>query len=279
MGQGVIDLSGKIALVTGGGAGIGLATCEAFAKAGATVVTIEKDMDRVSELKGILGSSHIIIHGDVTQSNDVSLAAKTIESAFGKLDILVNNVGDFLNIVKRFEDHSDEDIERLYATNLLQIFSTTRAMIPLLRKSANEGSIVSVSSIEGFRGIPINCVYSAFKTAIAGFTKSLALDLAVDGIRVNLIAPETTETAQVAISQFIKPGHEDAVKQWIPLGRFGTPEDMANAILFLSSPMASWITGTAINIDGGALAASGWYRTAEGKWTNAPIIPTDGLIF
>ncbi|WP_150292626.1 SDR family NAD(P)-dependent oxidoreductase [Sphingobium estronivorans] len=275
----MIDFAGKIALITGGGVGIGRATCEAFANANATVVTIEKDAARADDLRAVLGDDHLVFNGDVTVQADVDALASMITERFGGLDVLVNNVGDFLQIVKRFEDHSDEDIERLYAVNMRQIFSVSRAMIPLIRKRGAGGSIVSVSSIEGFRGIPFNCVYSTFKTGLTGFTKSLALDLASEGIRVNLIAPETTDTPQVAISQYIKPEYKDSIKQWIPLGRFGTPEDMAGAILFLASPLAAWMTGAALNIDGGALAAAGWYRSAEGKWTNVPVIPTDGLIF
>ena len=275
----MIDFAGKIVLVTGGGVGIGRATCEAFARAGATVVTIEKDAARAAAVRAALGDGHAVVEGDVTVQVDVNSLASTIAGRFGGLDVLVNNVGDFLMIVKRFEDHTDEDIERLYATNLRQIFSVTRAMIPLIRRRGPGGSIISVSSIEGFRGIPFNSVYSAFKTGITGFTRSLALDLAPEGIRVNLIAPETTDTPQVPISQFVKPEYRDSIRQWIPLGRFGTPQDMAGGILFLASPLAAWMTGAALNVDGGALAAAGWYRTAEGKWTNVPVIPTDGLIF
>ena len=275
----MIDFAGKIVLVTGGGVGIGRATCEAFARAGATVVTIEKDAARAAGVRTALGDAHAVVEGDVTVQADVDALASTIAGRFGGLDVLVNNVGDFLMIVKRFEDHTDEDIERLYATNLRQVFSVTRAMIPLIRRRGPGGSIISVSSIEGFRGIPFNSVYSAFKTGITGFTRSLALDLAPEGIRVNLIAPETTDTPQVPISQFVKPEYRDSIRQWIPLGRFGTPEDMAGGILFLASPLAAWMTGAALNVDGGALAAAGWYRTAEGKWTNVPVIPTDGLIF
>ncbi len=275
----MIDFAGKIVLVTGGGVGIGRATCEAFARAGATVVTIEKDAARAAAVRAALGDGHVVVEGDVTVQVDVDSLASTIAGRFGGLDVLVNNVGDFLMIVKRFEDHTDEDIERLYATNLRQVFSVTRAMIPLIRKRGPGGSIISVSSIEGFRGIPFNSVYSAFKTGITGFTRSLALDLAPEGIRVNLIAPETTDTPQVPISQFVKPEYRDSIRQWIPLGRFGTPQDMAGGILFLASPLAAWMTGAALNVDGGALAAAGWYRTAEGKWTNVPVIPTDGLIF
>ena len=275
----MIDFAGKIVLVTGGGVGIGRATCEAFARAGATVVTIEKDAARAAGVRTALGDGHVVVEGDVTVQVDVDSLASTIAGRFGGLDVLVNNVGDFLMIVKRFEDHTDEDIERLYATNLRQVFSVTRAMIPLIRRRGPGGSIISVSSIEGFRGIPFNSVYSAFKTGITGFTRSLALDLAPEGIRVNLIAPETTDTPQVPISQFVKPEYRDSIRQWIPLGRFGTPQDMAGGILFLASPLAAWMTGAALNVDGGALAAAGWYRTAEGKWTNVPVIPTDGLIF
>ena len=275
----MIDFAGKIVLVTGGGVGIGRATCEAFARAGATVVTIEKDAARAAGVRAALGEGHVVVEGDVTVQADVDALAGTIAGRFGGLDVLVNNVGDFLMIVKRFEDHTDEDIERLYATNLRQVFSVTRAMIPLIRRRGPGGSIISVSSIEGFRGIPFNSVYSAFKTGITGFTRSLALDLAPEGIRVNLIAPETTDTPQVPISQFVKPEYRDSIRQWIPLGRFGTPQDMAGGILFLASPLAAWMTGAALNVDGGALAAAGWYRTAEGKWTNVPVIPTDGLIF
>ena len=275
----MIDFAGKIVLVTGGGVGIGRATCEAFARAGATVVTIEKDAARAAGVRTALGDAHAVVEGDVTVQADVDALASTIAGRFGGLDVLVNNVGDFLMIVKRFEDHTDEDIERLYATNLRQVFSVTRAMIPLIRRRGPGGSIISVSSIEGFRGIPFNSVYSAFKTGITGFTRSLALDLAPEGIRVNLIAPETTDTPQVPISQFVKPEYRDSIRQWIPLGRFGTPQDMAGGILFLASPLAAWMTGAALNVDGGALAAAGWYRTAEGKWTNVPVIPTDGLIF
>ena len=275
----MIDFHGKIVLVTGGGVGIGRATCEAFKAAGAVVVTIENNAERAADVRQVLGDDHLVMDGDVTVQSDVDALAATITERFGRLDTLVNNVGDFLYIVKRFEDHTDEDMDRLYAVNMRQVFSVTRAVIPLLRAAGGGASIVSVSSIEGFRGIPFNSVYSAFKTGLIGFTRSLALDLAPEGIRVNLIAPETTDTPQVAISQYIKPEYSDAVKQWIPLGRFGTPADLANGILFLASPMASWITGSALNVDGGALAAAGWYRTEAGNWTNTPVIPTSGLMF
>ena len=171
----MIDFTGKIALVTGGGAGIGEATAISFAKAGATVVTIEKDEARAAAIRAKLGDPHLVVVGDVTVQADVDALATVIDQKFSGLDALVNNVGDFLMIVKSFEEHSDEDIERLYAINMRQIFSVTRAMIPLLRKRGAGGTITSVSSIEAFRGIPLTSIYSSCKHAITGFTRCLAL--------------------------------------------------------------------------------------------------------
>ncbi|GAB3630478.1 3-ketoacyl-ACP reductase [Pandoraea terrae] len=275
----MIEFHGKTVLVTGGGAGIGRATAQAFRQWGARVAVIEIDEARVADLKAAFddaGAEALVVHGDVNDATAVSALATQIEQRFGALDILVNNVGDFLRIAKPFERYTDEDIERLYAVNLRQLFTVTRAMLPLLKRTGG-GSIVNVSSIEGFRGIPNCAVYGAFKAAVNGFTQSLALELAPAGIRVNLIAPETTETPQVPVSQVVAPEHQSQLPRWIPLGRFGTPQDMADAILFLASPRASWITGTALHVNGGALAAAGWYRDPKGIWTNMPVITGNGM--
>lgn len=275
----MFDFSSKGVLVTGGGAGIGRATAEAFARSGAKVAVIEIDPERAASVRAALGPDGLVIEGDVTQSADVARAAAEVEKAFGGLDVLVNNVGDFLMIVRPFETLSDEDIAKIYAINLGQIFSVTKAFIPLLKKNGPGGAIVSVSSIEGFRGIPNCAVYGACKAAITGFTQSLALELGPFGIRANLIAPESTETPQVPISHIMPPENAKHIKDWLPLGRFGQPDDMADGILFLASPHAAWITGTALHINGGALAAAGWYRDPKGIWTNLPVIEKNGLGF
>ncbi len=190
-----MDFQGKTVLVTGGGAGIGLAAAQAFQEQGARVVVIEIDprrADAAASFLGTEGKDVLVVHGDVTCAATVTSLADQIGERFGALDVLVNNVGDFLRIAKPFELYDDADIDSLYAVNLRQVFTVTRAMLPLLRRS-QAASIVSVSSIEGFRGIPNCSVYGAFKAALTGFTQSLALELAPSGIRVNLIAPETTE--------------------------------------------------------------------------------------
>ncbi|MDP4918230.1 MAG: SDR family oxidoreductase, partial [Haliea sp.] len=203
-----LDFTEKVVLVTGGGAGIGRAIVEAFAARGAKLIVAEIDAGRCKEMETALAASAtdaLVSCTDVCDRVAVDGLMAEVQNRFGGLDVLVNNVGDFLGIVKPFAACTDEDLERLYAVNLKHIFTVTRAAIPLLQSRGRGGSIISVSSIEAFRGIPMVTTYCAFKHAITGFTRSLALELGPDGIRVNAIAPETTETEQVRPSEFIAP--------------------------------------------------------------------------
>ncbi len=280
MGGVMAEFSGKVVFLTGGGAGIGRATLERFAAHGAAIATIEIDSARAASLRDAMqhhGPGLLVAEGDVTDPGQAAQLAGRIQDQFGRLDILVNNCGDFLKLAKPFEAFSDAEIERLYAINLRQVFHTTRAMLPLLRKAESGAAIVNISSIEAFRGIPNCTVYGTFKAAITGFTQSLAIELGPHNIRVNAIAPETTETPQVPAGQMIAPEHREHVRRWIPLGRHGTPLDMADAIMFLASPRAAWITGTTLHVDGGALAAAGWYRDPNNTWTNMPVITGNGM--
>ncbi|MDT0574933.1 SDR family NAD(P)-dependent oxidoreductase [Croceicoccus sp. F390] len=269
--------AGKKVLITGGGVGIGRATAEAFRDEGAQVAIIEKDADRLAEARTALGDAALCISGDVTKQADVAAAMQQISDSWGAVDVLVNNVGDSLGVWKPHEAMSDEDIDKVLTVNLTQVLSVTRSAIPLLRKAGPGGAIVTVSSIEGFRGIPNLAVYAAGKAGLTGFTQSLALELGPEGIRVNQIAPETTETPQVPVSVAIGKEHQHHIPRWIPLGRFGQPGDCADAILFLASDKAQWITGSTIHVDGGALAAAGWYRDQNNTWTNVPVITGNGL--
>lgn len=278
----MFDFHDKTVLVTGGGAGIGRAIAESFGQARARVAVAEIDPVRASQVREALraaGVEALVVEADVCSTPAVATVMDAIDQRFGGLDVLVNNVGDFLRIVKPFEQCSDADIEAIYGVNLKSVFLVTRAAIPLLRKRGPGGSIISLSSIEAFRGIPMVSVYSAMKHAITGFTRSLALELAPAGIRVNAIAPETTDTPQVPVAALIAPEHRAHIPRWIPLGRFGTPQDAAGVALFLASDLASWITGTTINLDGGALAAGGWYRDPKGLWTNLPVVTGNGFNF
>ena len=271
-----LDFTGRTVLVTGGGVGIGRAIAEAFGAAGATLVIAEIDPARAEAVEAALPAARVI-RCDVTQRGVPAMLAERIAAETGRLDVLVNNVGHFLH-AKPFAMMAEDEIDAVFDVNLGQIFRMTRAMIPLLRAAAPGSSIINISSIEAFRGIPNCSVYAAAKAGITGLTKSLALELGPEGIRVNDIAPETTDTPQVALDYMIPPENRAHESRWIPLGRFGRPSDCAGAALYLASPLAEWVTGTAIHVDGGALAASGWYRTPQGEWSNVPLITGNGLV-
>ncbi|MFD2272764.1 SDR family NAD(P)-dependent oxidoreductase [Undibacterium arcticum] len=173
----MIEFKGKTILITGGGAGIGRATAEAFGRAGARLAVAEIDPARAMAVRQALETTDVealVLECDVTRPDHVASLADRIGAQFGGLDVLVNNVGDFRMLAKPFESYSDEEIEQLYAVNLKHIFMVTRAMLPLLRRNAPGSSIISVSSIEGFRAIPNCSVYATFKSAITGFTKKVS---------------------------------------------------------------------------------------------------------
>ena len=272
----LVGLTGKVALVTGGGAGIGRSIAECFAAFGAKVAVIEIDAARADAVRASLGPDALVITGDADNVGGVATAMSRIEARFGRLDIVVNNVGDFLMIRDKFGDTTEEQWDALYRVNLRNMFVVTRAAIPLLRK-AGGGSIVNVSTIEAFRGIPNYAVYATFKAAITGFTQSLAVELGPENIRVNAIAPETTNSEQVKATARVPAANKEHLARWFPIGRFGEPQDSAGAALFLASDVLSgWVSGTTIHVDGGALAAGSWLRMADGRWTHLPIIDRDG---
>jgi NAD(P)-dependent dehydrogenase (short-subunit alcohol dehydrogenase family) len=275
-----IDFADRSVLVTGGAAGIGRAVADAFAERGARVAVCDIDDEARADCERAFAErGHPLLASDcdVRDTTRVRELMGEIESRHGGLDVLVNNVGDIQGMIKPLERTTDEELDSQYAVILKHVLVVSREAIPLLRRSAPGSSIVSISSIEGYRGLPRLVPYAAFKLGIEGFTKSLALELGRDGIRVNAVAPETTETKQIRPSKWIAPEHRERVKDWIPLGRFGRPSDVAGCTLFLASEWADWVTGTVVHCDGGALAAAGWYRTPEGRWTNTPLITGSGI--
>jgi NAD(P)-dependent dehydrogenase (short-subunit alcohol dehydrogenase family) len=275
----ILDVAGKVALVTGGGAGIGRATAELFAQVGMKVTVAEIVPERAADVHKALGEAgeHLVVEADVREAADVARLVGEVERRYGRLDVLVNNVGDFLGYKKPFEESTEQEWDELYAVNLKHMFHVTKAAIPLMRRSGG-GSIVNVSTIEAFRGIPMTVVYAAFKTAITGFTQSLAVELGADNIRVNAVAPETTNSAQIVATPRVPPENRDYLKRWFPIGRFGEGADSAGAALFLASErLSGWVSGTTIHVDGGALAAGAWMRLPDGKnFTHLPIIAADG---
>lgn len=274
----ILGLAGKVGLVTGGGAGIGRATAELYAQAGMKVAVAEIDAARAASVREALGPDHLVVEADVRKAVDVARLFEAVRDRFGRLDVLVNNVGDYLGFKTPFEQSSEEEWQALYGINLLHIFHVSKAAIPLMRDSGAGGSIINVSTIEAFRGIPMTVVYSAFKAAVTGFTQSLAVELGQYGIRVNAIAPETTNSAQIVATPRVPAENRDYLSRWFPIGRFGEGADTAGAALFLASDtLSGWVSGTTIHVDGGVLAAGAWSRLpGDAGWTHLPIISVDG---
>jgi NAD(P)-dependent dehydrogenase (short-subunit alcohol dehydrogenase family) len=263
-------LEGRVAVVTGGGGGIGAAVARTFAAEGARVVVAEID-----EARGAAVAEEIRAGGGVADAvavdvTDVSQVASLAQHA-GPADVLVNNVGHYLVAGNDFLDHGPEDWDALHAVNLRHVLLCTRAFVDGM-VARGRGSIVTLSSVEGFRAIPSRPVYAAYKAAVAGFTKSLAVDLGNSGVRVNAIAPDLVESRQVRYSDWVSGADRARIPSWVPVGRFGTADDVAGVALFLASDLAAFVTGTTVHADGGSLAAGGWFRRPDGTWTNRPVV-------
>ena len=246
----MFNLSGKTALVTGAGSGIGAAIASTLAAAGARVVATDRDettakatADRINAGGGHAEAMTL----DVTDEEACRRAAATA----GRLDILVNNAG--VGHVGTMSTTTGADLDRMYSVNVRGVFNVTKAVLPgmLERRS---GSIVNLASVAGTVGIPDRLAYCTTKFAVVGITKAMALDHAADGIRVNCICPGRVETPFVAARLREYPDPEQAYKQMSStqaLGRMGRPEEIAHAALYLASDEAAFVTGSALMIDGG----------------------------
>ena len=271
-------LEGKIALVTGGGAGIGRAACEAFAEQGATEVIAEINAERAADTAAtIQGAGGVATHRvvDVRDRLEVEELASWVAIEAGPVDILVNNVGDFLRPGRPFLETNEDHWQQIFEVNLATAFLCTQAFAPTMIKR-NSGSIINVSTIEAFRGIPGQVAYSAFNAAIDGFTRSFALEVAHHGVRVNCIAPDVIDTPATDYAARVPAGAKEHIPSWVPIGRFGQPKDAAGVLLFLASDLSKFVTGTTLHVDGGTYAAGGWHRMMDGQWTNSPVISDSG---
>jgi len=261
-----ITLEGKVALVTGAGAGIGRGIAQAFSDLGADLVIAEIDPAKCAQLRADFPNAEVI-ETDVRDRAAVERVRDRTAARFGRLNVLVNNVGHHLNTFKTLDQMEDDEWDAQHDINLRHMFLVTRAMLPLMRKAGPGGSIINLSSIEGFRGCPYNVAYTTFKHAVTGFTRAMALELANDEIRVNLIAPETTDSEQVPLKHIIKPGMEEIANRMLPANRYGRPEDHAGAAVYLATDLSSWVTGSEMFVDGGSHNQNIFKRTPEGRWT------------
>lgn len=271
-------LTGRVAVVTGGAGGIGGATARLFAEHGADVIIADIDADLADATAASItaaGGSALAIPTDVRDPDQVSRLAATVLDLFGRVDVLVNNVGHWLRHPGSFAGTDPQLWDQLYRINLHHVFLVTQAFLPAMVER-HAGAIVNVSSVEGLRGYPEDPVYAAFKAAVNAFTRSLAVQVGNDGVRVNAIAPDVTESLQVPYSQWLSAEEQAHWPRWVPVGRMGLPEDQARVILFLASDLSGFVTGHVIPTDGGTGAAGGWFRSTrrpDRQWTNRPFAP------
>ncbi len=264
-------LDGKVAVVTGGGAGIGGAVSQLFARHGARVEIAERDAARAGAIRhsideaGGTARSHVV---DVTAPDDVDRLARDVLGQHGHVDVLVNNVGDYRPLV-RFEASTPDSWKTMYDVNLFHVFAVTRAFLGSMT-ARRRGSIVNIHSVEGMRGYPGDPVYAAMKAGVAHFTTSLAVSVGRSGVRVNGIGPDLTQTRQVDYLSG-SGDDQDLWPSWAPVGRLGWPEDQARVALFLASDLSGFVTGHNIPVDGGTRAAGGWfYSPTAGRFVNRP---------
>jgi len=244
----VFDLTGRVALITGGNGGIGLGMAQGLAACGARIVFTGRRAEKNAAALATLPAGSIAIAADLTEAGrPESVLAETLENT-GRLDILVNNAG--ANIRKRPEEITDAEWHSVLSLNLTAVMQLTRAAYPALKASAH-GRIINIGSILSIFGVPFSPAYGASKGAIVQYTKSLATAWAMDGITANAVLPGWIETELTDGARAVVPGLYERQLARTPMGRWGRPSDLSGIAAFLASDAAAFITGTAIPVDGG----------------------------
>lgn len=246
---GVFSLEGRLALVTGGGTGLGYAMTSCLAAAGARVVITGRRADVLEKAAARLGENVIAETHDVTDLRSAPKLLERIETRHGAPTILINNAG--THVKKTVEEHTLDDFRAILATHVEGAFALTRAAVPAMKR-AGGGSVVFISSMSALMGLPKVVAYSAAKSAYLGLVRSLAAELGPDNIRVNAIAPGWIETPMLDKALAGDVERRDKILSRTPLGRFGTPEDIGWCAAYLCSPAAEFVSGAVIPVDGGA---------------------------
>ena len=246
-------LEGKVAIVTGGGSGFGEGMARRFAAEGAKVVVNDIDAgngERVAAAIRAAGGGALFHEADVAKAAEVKAMVQAALGAFGRLDIMVNNAG-YTHRNQPMTDVAEQAFDRIFAVNVKAIYLAALEVVPVFRRQGG-GCILTTASTAGLRPRPGLTVYNASKGAAIAMTKSMAVEFAPDRIRVNCLCPVAGETAMLA--DFMggdTPENRARFRASVPLGRLSTPEDIANAALYLCSDEASFITGVALEVDGG----------------------------
>jgi NAD(P)-dependent dehydrogenase (short-subunit alcohol dehydrogenase family) len=269
----VNELTGKVAIVTGGASGIGAGIVERFLAEGARLVIADVDRDRGEDLAARLGADAVFRLTDVADVEQVGALVATVVETFGRLDVMVNNAGVSSRMHRSFLDDDLADFHRVTSVNLLGVMAGTRDAARQMAPGGG-GSIINMSSIGGVQAGGGVMTYRASKAAVIHFTKSAAIELAYYDIRVNAIAPGSIPTPILATSASAKSAEEiarfeSAIRQQMradrPLKREGTPEDVAEAALYLAGERSRYVTGTVMTVDGGTSAGKAIQRRSDKK--------------
>jgi NAD(P)-dependent dehydrogenase (short-subunit alcohol dehydrogenase family) len=258
-----MDFSGKVALVTGGGNGIGRAACVAFAKQGAKVVAVDRDGAAAEATAGIIrqnGGDALAVTADVTKSAEVQAYVKAAIAQYGRIDCFFNNAG-IEGKVSQIVDYDEAVFDAVIGVNVKGVFLGLKHVLPEMIRQGG-GAIVNTASVAGLVGTPGMPAYVASKHAVIGLTKTAAGEVARQGIRVNAVCPGPVDTRMIhALEAQLSPGDPAAVSQRyqasLPTGRYSTVEEIANMVLFLCSDLASNTTGGQFVVDGGRTSTGG----------------------
>lgn len=238
----------KIAIVTGGASGLGLATAAKFVENNIRTIIIGRNEQNLKEVTANLGELCHYKVCDLSKLNDIPNLIANIINEHGRIDILVNNAG--INLKKSFTEVTDEEFELVIKTNLSSVFALSREVAKAMLREKS-GSIINISSMAAQYGIPYVIAYTAAKTGIEGMTKAMAVELSPEGIRVNCVAPGFIATKMSAKALDNDQQRKQKVLSRTPMGKLGLPEDVAEAIVYLSSDAAKYVTGVILPVDGG----------------------------
>jgi 3-oxoacyl-[acyl-carrier protein] reductase len=248
-------LHGKVAIVTGAAKGIGAAIAEAFVREGARVAVLDIDapaLDGVARALAGGGAEVLALPTDVTSSAQIGRAVEAVLARWGRIDVLVNNAGGFA-VIRKTEDITEDEWQAIMASNLTSAFLFARAVLPVMKRQ-RQGRIVNLASVVARGGLVlVTSHYAAAKAGIVGFTRHLALEVAAEGITVNAVAPGTTATDRVLKAR--TPQQTQRVAESIPVRRLGEPREIAEAVVFLASDGAAFITGATLDVNGGQAMA------------------------
>jgi len=239
----------KVAIVTGGGSGIGFAIAEKFVQNNILTIIIGRDQQKLESAKSKLGELCQPISGDLNDLNEIPKMVSKIIGRFGQIDILVNNAG--INLKKEFTEVTDEDFQKILLTNVTSVFSLSREVVKYMLEKQIKGSIINISSMASQYGMPKVIAYTASKSAIEGMTRAMATELSPKGIRVNCIAPGFIETDMSAKALNNDPERKNKVLDRTPMGELGQPSDIGDAAVFLATQASKYITGVVMPVDGG----------------------------